>query len=109
MGILISRKGIALRSVQLLLSATVVLYASTCVSSGYTVSLHSMISKATFEAGLNLYSHSGATFLEGFKRLPTMIFYQSFTVTTTLSLNVSATFEEGNTYLILHSRCFSVT
>ena len=46
----ISRKGVAVRSVQILLGATVALYTSTCVYFGYTQYLYSIQSKVLSNA-----------------------------------------------------------
>lgn len=96
--ILISHKGIALRSIQILLSATIVLFVSTSVNFGYTVSAHSTINQAALEAGLALQSPSDTSFLENSNRLSSMIVSQSGAITATLALNVSAIFEGGTSH-----------
>lgn len=57
--ICISRKGVALRSVQILLCATVALYTSTCVYFGYTQYMYSTWGRTLVYAGPYLNGNTG--------------------------------------------------
>ena len=83
-----SRRGLGLRSVQVLLAATVLLYASTCVHFGYTQSLYSLLNRTVAEAALTPCSSNVNAFSDALYRLDNMGVTETCAMAGTLATNV---------------------
>ena len=89
--LLISRKGVAVRSVQILLGATVALYTSTCVYFGYTQSMYSIQNKLLSNAifSIDPYSDSSFSYIDAFNQWGDISTAQKGALAGTLAVNVS--------------------
>ena len=89
--ILISRKGVAVRSVQILLGATVALYTSTCVYFGYTQSMYSIQNKLLSNAisSIDPYSNSSFLYDDAYNQWDDISTAQTGALAGTLAVNVS--------------------
>lgn len=83
-----SRRGLGLRSVQVLLAATVLLYASTCVHFGYTQSLYSLLNRTVAEAAFTPCSSNVNAFSDALYRLDNMGVTETCAMAGTLATNV---------------------
>ena len=89
--LLISRKGVAVRSVQILLGATVALYTSTCVYFGYTQSVYSIQNKLLSNAifSIDPYFNSSFSYDDAFDQWDGISTAQTGILAGTLAVNVS--------------------
>ena len=84
----ISRKGVAMRSVQILLVATIALYVSTSVNLIYTQSLYPLLDQVTMKAGQTLFSPDDTSLEDTLLRFINRTLSQVGAMTGTLSVNV---------------------
>ena len=84
----LSRRGVAQRSVQILLAATVALYTSTCVYFGYTQSLYSLLNRTVAEAAFTPCSSNVDAFADALYRLDNMGVTETCAMAGTLATNV---------------------
>ena len=89
--LLISRKGVAVRSVQILLGATVALYTSTCVYFGYTQSVYSIQNKLLSNAifSIDPYFNSSFSYDDAFNQWDDISTAKKGALAGTLAVNVS--------------------
>ena len=86
----LSRKGVAIRSVQILLGATVALYTSTCVYFGYIQSVYSVLNKLLSNAISTItYENSCFSYEDAAYQWGAIFTAQTGALAGTLAVNVS--------------------